>query len=234
MNAAIDAALQNLALLIGENRWLAPAIALLAGMLTSLTPCALSSIPLVVAYVGGTGRNNPRIAFRLSLVIALGMSITFTVLGVLASLLGRILNFGTGGWWYVVLGTLMIAMAFQTWGIITIIPSSYAQSKNTKRGYLGAFITGIMGGLFSSPCATPVLITLLALVASEGTPVWGILLLLLYSIGHSILVIASGSFMGLTGKLTQSSRYGVFARIINILLGTGILLAGLYLLYLGF
>jgi cytochrome c biogenesis protein CcdA len=234
MNAAIDAALQNLAQLIGENLWLAPTLALLAGMLTSLTPCSLSSIPLVVAYVGGTSRNNPKISFRLSLVIALGMAITFTVLGVLASLLGRLLNFGTGGWWYVLLGALMIAMALQTWGIITLIPSSYAQSRNTKRGYLGAFITGILGGLFSSPCATPVLIALLALVARESNPLWGTLLLLLYSVGHSILVIASGTFIGLTGKLTQSSRYGIFARILNILLGTGILLVGLYLLYLGF
>jgi len=127
----------------------------------------------------------------------------------------------------------MILMALQTWGIITIIPASYAQSKNTKRGYPGALAMGVLGGLFSSPCATPVLIALLAVVARSGNPVWGIFLLLLYSIGHSVIVIVAGTFMGLTGKIANSGRYGLFAKAVNILLGFIILLAGLFLVYTG-
>jgi len=234
MTSFIDVVLQDLSLLMQSRVWLAPMIALLAGVLTSFTPCSLSSVPLVIAFVGGTGKDNPKTAFRFSLVFALGMAVTFTALGTLASLLGRLLNFGTTGWWYLILGALMVAMALQTWGIITLIPSSYAQGKNTRRGYAGAFITGILGGLFSSPCATPVLIALLALVARSANPVWGIALLLFYSIGHSMLVILAGTFIGLTGTLTRSTRYGALARGVNVLLGSGILLAGLYLLYLGF
>ncbi|HNY21857.1 MAG TPA: cytochrome c biogenesis protein CcdA [Treponemataceae bacterium] len=156
MNDAINVALEHLSLLIQGSFWLAPVLALLAGVLTSVTPCSLSSVPLVVAYVGGTGRNDPKIAFRYSLAFALGMAITFTALGATASLLGKLLNFGTSGWWYLILGGLMILMALQTWGIITIIPATYAQSKNTRRGYPGAILMGVLGGLFSSPCATPV------------------------------------------------------------------------------
>jgi cytochrome c biogenesis protein CcdA len=162
------------------------------------------------------------------------MALTFTALGALASLLGKLLSFGTNPWWYLILGILMILMALQTWGIITLIPPTYAQSLNSRRGYLGSFVTGILGGLFSSPCATPVLIALLALVARSGNPVWGIVLLLLYSVGHSVLVILAGTFMGFTGKITRSGRYGLFASAVNILLGAGILIAGLYLVYLGF
>ncbi|OHD21898.1 MAG: cytochrome C biogenesis protein [Spirochaetes bacterium GWB1_59_5] len=234
MDAFINAALQEISMLLASNRWLAPALAVLAGMLTSVTPCSLSSIPLAVAYVGGSGRRDTVTAFKFSLVIAAGMAITFTALGALAALVGRLFNFGTGGWWFLVLGVLMIAMALQTWGIITVIPSSYAQSRNTRRGYIGAFLIGILGGLFSSPCATPVLIALLALVSKKNNPLWGIMLLLLYSIGHSILLIIAGTFMGLAGRLTKSTRYDFFARGVNILLGTGILAAGLYFLYLGF
>ncbi len=233
MNDALNVALENLSVLIQGSFWLAPLLALLAGILTSVTPCSLSSVPLVVAYVGGTGRKDPITAFRYSLVFALGMAFTFTALGATASLLGKLLNFGTSGWWYLLLGGLMILMALQTWGIITIIPASYAQSKNTKKGYPGALVMGILGGLFSSPCATPVLIALLAVVARSGKPVWGIFLLLLYSIGHSILVIVAGTFMGLTGKLSNSGRYGFFAKVVNILLGLVILLAGLFLVYTG-
>lgn len=233
MNDVINVALENLSVLIQGNFWLAPLMALLAGVLTSVTPCSLSSVPLVVAYVGGTARKDPKIAFRYSLVFALGMAITFTALGATASLLGKLLNFGTSGWWYLLLGALMILMALQTWGIITIIPASYAQSKNTKKGYPGALVMGVLGGLFSSPCATPVLIALLAIVARSGKPVWGIFLLLLYSIGHSVLVIVAGTFMGLTAKISGSGRYGFFVKVINILLGLVILLAGLFLVYTG-
>jgi cytochrome c biogenesis protein CcdA len=234
MDSYISTVLQDLALLLQAKAWLAPLIAVLAGVLTSLTPCSLSSVPLVIAFVGGAGKGNPKTAFRFSLTFALGMAITFTTLGTLASLLGRLFNAGNTSLWYLMLGGLMVAMALQTWGIVSLIPSSYAQGKNTRRGYAGAFMTGILGGFFSSPCATPVLVALLALVARSANPVWGIALLLCYSIGHSVLVIMAGTFMGLAGKLTRSVRYGRLAQAANIVLGTGILLAGLYLLYLGF
>jgi cytochrome c-type biogenesis protein len=233
MNDAITAVLEHLSGLIQANFWLAPVRSLAAGLLTSVTPCSLSSVPLVVAYVGGSGRKEPAAAFRFSVVFAFGMAVTFTALGAGASLLGKLLNFGTGGWWYLALGGLMILMALQTWGIITIIPSTYAQRKNTRKGYLGALIMGVLGGLFSSPCATPVLIALLALVARSGNPVWGIFLLLLYSIGHSVLVIIAGTFMGVVGKLTKSGAYGMFSKVLNIVLGLAILLAGFYLIYTG-
>ncbi|HPD01623.1 MAG TPA: cytochrome c biogenesis protein CcdA, partial [Acetivibrio sp.] len=79
--------LESLSTLISESIWLAPLLALIAGVLTSVTPCSLSTIPLIIGYVGGTGNDNPKKAFRLSLVFASGMAITFTALGTAASLL---------------------------------------------------------------------------------------------------------------------------------------------------
>jgi len=67
------------------------------------------------------------------------------------------------------------------------------------------------GGIFSSPCATPVLIVLLGIVARSGNVAWGILLLLLYSIGHSFLVLIAGTSIGFVKKLTSSGKYGMFA-----------------------
>ncbi|NBI18412.1 hypothetical protein D1841_12840 [Neglecta sp. X4] len=79
----IDSWLNTLGTLISESVWLAPLLAVLAGVLTSFTPCSLSSIPLVIGYVGGTG-TEPKKAFHLSLVFAAGSAITFTILGTLA------------------------------------------------------------------------------------------------------------------------------------------------------
>ena len=225
--------LEALSQTITQSMWLAPFIALLAGLLTSITPCSLSSIPLVIAYVGGTGEKDTKRSFRLSLTFALGTAITFTVLGTLASLLGRLMQ-GTGQWWYIALGVLMVLMALQTWEIFNFIPSTYLTSKNKKRGYIGALLAGILGGIFSSPCSTPVLIVLLGIVARSGNVVWGIILLLLYSIGHSVLILIAGTSYGFVQKITRNEKYGTFSKVLKYCIGGFILLIGLYMFWLGF
>ncbi|HHV59070.1 MAG TPA: cytochrome c biogenesis protein CcdA [Clostridiaceae bacterium] len=225
--------LETLSKLIAESFWLAPLLALLAGVLTSVTPCALSSVPLVIGYVGGVGNNNTKKAFKLSLTFALGMAVTFTMLGTMASLLGKLVGVASK-WWNIALGVLMVLMALQTWEIYNFIPSSYLTDKATKRGYLGAFIAGILGGVFSTPCATPALVVLLGIVARRGNVAWGIMLLLLYSIGHSVLVLVAGTFTGLVRKVTSSGKYGLFSKILRITMGSIILLIAFYMFYLGF
>lgn len=225
--------LESLSILIQSNAWLAPFMALLAGIITSVTPCALSSIPLIIGYVGGTSHSDPQKAFRLSLVFALGMAATFTVLGLLASLAGNLIG-TSASWWYLVLGGLMVLMALQIWGIFEFIPSTYLLSQNRSKGYLGALLTGILGGVFSSPCATPVLIVLLAIVAKQGNILGGILLLLLYSLGHSILVLVAGTSMGWVKKITSNPDYGKMSQIIKIIMGIVIIILGFYMFYLGF
>ena len=184
--------LDLLSTLISQSMWVAPMLALLAGLLTSLTPCSLSSVPLVIGYVGGTGNNDTKKAFRLSLTFAAGSAVTFTILGTVSSLVGKLMG-TSSSWWYLLLGVLMVLMAMQTWEIYNFIPSTSLMARNTRRGYIGAFIAGILGGVFSSPCATPVLITLLAVVAEKGSLLWGVVLLLLYSVGHSGLVLVAGT-----------------------------------------
>ncbi len=187
----------------------------------------------MIGYVGGTGEQNTKKAFWLSAVFSIGMAITFTILGATASLLGRLLQ-GTGSWWYILLGVLMLLMALQVWDIFNFVPSSYAMNKNTKRGFLGAFLTGVLGGFFSSPCATPVLVVLLALVAKKGSFLWGILLLLLYSLGHSFLVLIAGTSVGFVQKVLSSDKYGRASKILKVLTGLMIMGIGFYMFYLGF
>ena len=224
--------LEQIGQIIGQNMWLAPLLALLAGVLTSFTPCSLSCIPLVIAYVGGIGVE-PKKAVRLSLMFALGAAITFTVLGVVAASVGQLIGSGAK-WWYLVLGVLMVLMALQTWEVVNIIPSTYLAGKSKRRGYIGALITGMLGGLFSSPCATPVLVALLAVAAGSGSLLWGALLMLLYGVGHGALAVLAGSSIGAVNKLVQSERYGKLSSVLKIVMGILILLIGLYLFYMGF
>ncbi len=229
----MDAMLNSISEMIVNSTFVAPLLALVAGVLTSFTPCALSSVPLVVGYVGGTGSKNTKRAFSLSLTFALGSAVTFTTLGIVATMAGSLIG-NASTWWYLVLGVLMMLMALQTWGVYEIIPSSYLITKNTKKGYLGALIAGILGGIFSSPCSTPVLIALLAVVAGSGNMAWGIILLLLYSVGHGVLAVICGTSIGFVEKLSKNEKYGRLSNILKVVMGVAMALIGFYMFYLAF
>ena len=229
----IDEWLKTLSAIIVDTAWIAPIIALLAGLLTSFTPCALSSVPIIVSYVGGKGERTTKRAFQLSLTFAIGSAITFTILGVLATIAGKIIGIQSN-WWYIILGILMMLMSLQIWEIYEIIPSNNLISKNQKKGFIGALIAGILAGIFSSPCSTPVLIALLAIVAEKGSLVWGIVLLLLYSVGHGILSVICGTSIGFVQKISQSEKYEKISRGLKIVMGIAIALIGLYMFYLAF
>lgn len=228
----IDKALNMLSILISENFWFAPVLALVAGIITSITPCSLSTIPLVIAYVGGNS-NDTKKSFKLSLAFAFGLAITFTILGVVASLIGSLMG-NSGQWWYIILGILMMLMALQVLEVYEFIPSTYLTSKATKKGYIGAIVAGILTGIFSSPCATPVLVVLLALVASKGSILWGTILLLMYSVGYTALVILVGTSIGAVRKAIKTEKYGKFSNCLKYILGIVFIIIGLYMFYLGF
>ena len=225
--------LSALSAAVARHTLLTPLLALAAGVLTSFTPCALSSVPLVIGYVGGASQNDTKRAYRLSVVFACGSAITFTVLGVIASLAGMLMGMAAS-WWYLLLGVLMMLMALQTWGVIEWIPSTQLFARSKSRGYAGAFVAGILGGLFSSPCSTPVLIALLALVAGQNSLLIGILSMLLYGVGHGSLAVLAGTSTGLVHRLTSSNRFGKLSIALKALMGTAILAVGLYMFYLGF
>ncbi len=229
----IDLWLTQIADVIGRNVWLAPLLAFIGGVLVSFTPCSLSSVPLIIGYVEGLGERSTKRAFAYSVVFAVGAAVTFVTLGVIATTAGRLIG-TTSPLWYIFLGVLMVLMALQTWEIFNFIPSTNLIAKNEKRGFIGAFLAGILGGVFSSPCSTPVLVALLAIVAGKGSFIWGILLMLLYSIGHGALTVIAGTSVGFVQKLKSSPRYGTAEKIMRIVMGAVILLVGFYMFYLAF
>ena len=228
----MDLYLEYLATLIENSTWLTPLIAFFAGILTSISPCALSSMPLTIAYISGTS-NDTKKAFKFSSVIALGMAITFSIMGVIATILGQVVGKGSSIW-FIIIGIIMILMTLQLWEIFEFIPSTYLNTKVTKKGYVGALLMGILSGIFSSPCATPILVVILTLIANSENIINSAILLLLYSLGNSIFTVIAGTFTGYVRKISVSTKYGIFSKISKIILGCISLIFALYMFYLGF
>ena len=225
--------LNTMAEMIQQHMWIAPILSFLAGIITSFTPCSLSSVPMAIAYIGGSAAEDKRKALKLSLTMALGMALTFGIFGSLASALGHLLH-TVGRWWFLLLGVIMILMALQIWNILQVLPHMHFHGKITKKGYLGALGAGVLSGVFASHCATPVMIALLAMAAQAGNALWGVFLLALYAVGHSGLLVLAGTSYGVVERWLQDPKYARISDRLRKVLGVVILVMGLLLIWLAF
>jgi len=98
------------------------------------------------------------------------------------------------------------------------------------RGYVGAFLLGLLFGLVSLPCAGPVLVALLAIVPLKGAA-FGATLLIPYSLGHCGLVLVGGTSIGLVQRMADSKGWNRGTDILRRLAGVLIILVGLYVLF---
>ena len=216
--------------LMTENLWAAPLLSLAAGILTSFTPCSLASVPMLLACVGAVNADRKK-AVRLSLSMAAGMAVTFGIFGSAASFIGHLLH-EAGHWWIFLMGILMIFMSLQVFGIVNIIPHIHMSEHMTKKGYAGAFLTGAVGGVFASHCAIPVMVALLALVARLGRNAWwGVFLMVLYALGHSVLLVGTGIGYSYVDRLIKNPAYASVGVWLRRILGILILLFGLLLIF---
>lgn len=199
-----------------------------AGLLTSISPCILSIIPVMIGYIGGYGQTSKVKGFFLSLFFVLGMSLTFALLGIAAVSFSTV--FGqVGAIWYLIVGVISILMGLNLWQIwhmrlpqLKIVPPRLG-------GFLGAFIVGLFFGIVASPCATPVLVAILAVVTSTSDITMGGLLLFSYGLGHGTPLLVTGTF---TGFLKEIKAFQKYAQYINYLSGTLLVIVGLYFIYL--
>ncbi|MDD2898315.1 MAG: cytochrome c biogenesis protein CcdA [Desulfuromonadaceae bacterium] len=204
----------------------------LAGVISSASPCVLATIPLVVGFVGGYSDGDRGKAFRYSLVFILGLSLTFTAFGAAAGLFGTM--FGTlGGPWYIISGSIALVMGGQLMGMYNIHLPFRRDYKPRQGGIIGALLLGLFFGAVSSPCATPVLVVLLTLVASKGQVLYGVALLFSYAIGHCLLMLFAGTFTGFVEGFVKARgviNFSLWARRVS---GLVVALAGGWFVWQG-
>lgn len=217
--------LDNIERVIALYPVIAFAAVFLAGVLSSASPCVLATIPLVVGYVGGYSEGDRRKAFGYSLAFVIGLSVTFTAFGAAAGLFGTM--FGTvGGWWHVAVGVVVIIMGGQLMGLYEISLPLESSYRPKQGGALGALLLGLFFGVVSSPCATPALVVLLALIAQKGQMLYGTALLLTYALGHCLLMLAAGTSTGFVEGFAKAKGFASASRWIKRFCGTIITVMG--------
>ncbi len=169
-----------------------------AGMAASLTPCVYPMIPITMAIVGAKGGGKVR-GFALSVMLVLGMAVTYTTLGVLAAKSGAAFGaFAQKPAFLVPVSLLFAAFAFSLFGAFEInLPPSLAaklQGDGSRKGFGGAFLMGLVLGPLSAPCVGPVIGAVLVGIAQQGDVWLGGLQLFVFSLGMGVLFMTVGTF----------------------------------------
>jgi len=217
---------------LSGNPFLAYFGVFLGGVLSSSSPCVLATIPLVIGYVGGYSEGDRRKAFLYSLTFILGLSITFTILGAIASLVGGLFGIISRTWYFIV-GGIAIIIGLHLIGLFNWSLPVPVHLQPKQRGILGAFLLGIFFGIVSSPCATPVLALILTFVASKGEVAYGTSLLFVYALGHCALIFLAGTATGFVENFVKSKGISNVTTWGKRIGGSIVVFAGIYLIYLG-
>ena len=218
---------------IHTNPWLAVVSVFLGGMITASNPCVLAMIPLMMSFVAGRKEQavGPLKALGFSLAFVLGLSITFMALGVTAALTGSLYGEVSGVWNWIVAG-ICLAMGLHLLGALPFTIPVPAGIQPRTRGVAGAFLLGLVFGVVSAPCAAPILIVLLTYLATSSSSVaYGALLLLVYGLGHSVLILIAGTSMGAARKLVESRRLTRATDIMRRAAGALVVAVGAYFAY---
>jgi cytochrome c biogenesis protein CcdA len=226
---------QNADAYIHTNPWLAMVAVFVGGILTASNPCVLAMIPLMMSFVAGRKEEKQGVlrAFLLSLVFILGLAITFTALGMIAALTGKLYGEVSNIWKWIVTMVCLV-MGLHLLGVLSFtIPMPFKFQPKT-RGLPGAFVLGLLFGLVSAPCAAPILVVLLTYLAGSGASVsYGGMLLLIYALGHSVLILLAGTSMGAARALIESKKMNRTMDILRRTAGALIILVGVYFAYQG-
>jgi cytochrome c-type biogenesis protein len=203
----------------------------LGGVVTSIGPCNLATIPLIVGFVGGSHDLSRRRSFALSLAFALGLAITFTLLGVVAALVGGLIG-GTSRLWYYLVAVVCFIIGLHMLGVLSFPVPMWLGGLRERiqlKGALGSLALGLVSGLVASQCATPVLAAILTYVMSKGALAYGAVLLFVYAMGRGVPVVLAGTF---TGALKQFQAIGRWSSVIEKASGVIVLVVGFYFLWI--
>ena len=197
-----------------------------------LSHCHLASIPLIVGFVNGQRQVTARRAFVLSSLFALGILVTIAAIGVLTAAAGRIMG-DLGSWANYAVAAIFFVVGLHLLGVIPMPWSGPGQVSVQRKGPLAALLLGLAFGVALGPCTFAFMAPMLgvALKVAASRPVFSILLLALFGIGHCAVIVAAGTFTEVVQRYLNWNELSRGGAILRGACGVLVLLGGVYLIY---
>jgi cytochrome c-type biogenesis protein len=215
-----------------------PLVALVAsavwGVLSILlSPCHLSSIPLIVGFIDGQGIVTKRRAFALSGLFSLGILATIALIGAVTGMMGRLMgDVGKTGNYFV--AAIFFVIGLHLLEVITIPFLGAANQPRMKRkGALAALLIGLAFGVALGPCTFAYMAPMLAVAFSVASakPVLAVSLVLFYAIGHCGVIVLAGTFTSMVQRYLNSNERSKGAVVLKKACGALVILGGVYLIW---
>ncbi len=192
------------------------------------SPCHLASIPLIVGYVGGQeGTVEGRKATLYAVLFTTGLFITIAAIGIICSLLGRMLG-DVGPYWTILIGLILIWVALDMLGVSKCSMSGGLMGRLQLKGLWGAFILGLAYGVLSGSCTFGFIAPILAIITIQEKVLTGIVFIVLFGIGHCIPIAVAGSSTALVKRFLANTAWQRGGQLFRKLAGVTIGLLGLY------
>jgi cytochrome c-type biogenesis protein len=215
-----------------------PLVALVAsavwGVLSILlSPCHLSSIPLIVGFIDGQGIVTKRRAFVLSGLFSLGILATIALIGAVTGMMGRLMgDVGKTGNYFV--AAIFFVIGLHLLEVITIPFLGAANQPRMKRkGALAALLIGLAFGVALGPCTFAYMAPMLAVAFSVASakPVLAVSLVLFYAIGHCGVIVLAGTFTSMVQRYLNWNERSKGAVVLKKACGALVILGGVYLIW---
>jgi len=196
-----------------------------------LSPCHLSSIPLIIGFIGQQGKMPVKRAFFISLSFSIGILITIGAIGTITALMGRMLG-DIGKWGNYLVAGIFFLVGFYLLDILKIQFPGISDVKMKKRGVWAAFFLGLIFGIALGPCTFAYMAPILAVAfsASSTNILVGILLLFFYGIGHCLVIVLAGTFTEMIQKYLNWTEKSKGTIILKRVCGIFVLIGGIYML----
>ncbi len=198
----------------GHGLLLQLAIVFLAGLALNLTPCVYPLIPITIGFFTAQDSGKRSRTWLLASVYVLGMSVTYSALGVLAALSGRLFGSALQSPWVVgLIVAVLLALAASMFGLWELrVPSWAMRASGGRSGALGALLMGLVVGLVAAPCIGPFVLGLLTYVGQRQDVLLGFALFFVLSLGLGLPYLLLGVFTGALERLPNSGAWMVGVR----------------------
>lgn len=197
-----------------------------------LSPCHLTSIPLIVGFIDKQGRTTTARAFVVSTAFAVGILITIGAVGAITAAAGRMLgDVGSTGN-YVVAGVFVL-VALVLLDVVPLPFSGPGQVGLKKKGVLAAFVLGLVFGIAIGPCTFAYMAPMLAVTfrLAAASVAYGVLLLVVYGVGHCSVIVTAGTSTELVQRYLNWNERSRGAVWVKRVCGALVFCGGLYLVY---
>lgn len=189
--------------------WWLLLISFLGGVVSSLSPCTLGILPIIIGYVAGYSNKNGVKTFVQMVFFILGMAAVLTTLGLICAIGGKILINKYAAIFGLIVNGIIFLMGLNLLGLLDIQMPVFIKQMPQNNGHdliLYPLIIGAVFALASTPCSTPILAGIMAFASLSANLVMAGLMLFLFALGQGIVIVLAGVFTSILKGLRAVSH----------------------------